>query len=306
MEQRGLKVDTMVGKSNFKIDIAILNPDKDDEYMMGILCDGKNYYETPTTRDREICQPNVMNMLGWTVMRVWAVDWFENRTKVIDRIVQRVEEIKNPKPAEKKEESAAPVMKFNLAAEKPVVAVNEREKKYEEISIAKYRGVPGIEKVIQHVDRVKAQVGQLIKAEQPITNTYIYKRIAQAWVLARVTPKLQEVVDQCLLSFYKDPLSNGKNYTYWANKDARENYQFYRVESERDAQDIPAIEWRNLALYIVEQQVSLSRDDLKRMMAKQLGFRMGTNIEAIVEVAITSLLKEGKLQEKCGVISNKE
>ena len=306
LEERGLKVDTMVGKSNFKVDIAVLNPDKDDEYVMGILCDGKNYYDTPTTRDREICQPNVMNMLGWEVMRVWAVDWFENRTKVIDRIVQRVEEIRNPKPAEKKEEPAAPVMKFNLAAEKPVVAVNDREKKYEQLTITKYRGVPGIEKVLQHADRVKTQVQQLVKAEQPITNTYIYKRIAQAWVLPRVTPRLQELVDQCLLPCYKDPRSNGKNYTFWADKSAMDGYHFYRVESERDAQDIPEVEWSNLALYIVGQQVSLSRDDLKRMMAKQLGFRMGTNIETMTDAAISGLLKEGKLKEINGVIYVKD
>ena len=52
-----------------------------------------------------------------------------------------------------------------------------------------------------------------------------------------------------------------------------------------------------MALYIVEQQVSLSRDDLKRMMAKQLGFRLGSGIDALLASAIDALVKDGKLAE---------
>ena len=310
LEQRGLKVDTMVGKSNFKVDIAVLNPNKPDEYIMGILCDGRNYYETPTTRDREICQPNVMRMLGWEVMRVWAVDWFENRVKVIDRILKRLGEITQPQPKQEadagqvekqvKAEKAGnevKVVKFNLAAEQPVVAVNERAKPYEKLALAKFRGVPGIEKVLERPDRVKEQVMQLVNAEQPITNTYIYKRIANAWVLPRVTPRLQELVDQCLLSCFKDPRDQVKGYTYWADKSQWQSYSIYRTDSEREAQDIPVAEWQNVALYIVEQQVSLSRDDLKRMMAKQLGFRLGSGIDALLASAIDALVKDGKLAE---------
>lgn len=57
---RGYTVDTMVGRSNFKVDLAILDPIQPNKYILGILCDGKNYHETKTTRDREIVHPNVL------------------------------------------------------------------------------------------------------------------------------------------------------------------------------------------------------------------------------------------------------
>jgi len=298
LEQHGLKVDTLVGNSNFKVDIAVLNPEKPDEYIMGILCDGKNYYDTPTTRDREICQPNVMRMLGWEVMRIWAVDWFENRSKVMDRIVKRVEEICHPETAEETEEEKheVPVLKFNLANEKPVEAVNEREQKYKSISLTKFRGEPSIEKVLAQPDRVRKQVEQLIAAEQPITNNTIYKRIAQAWVLPRVTPRLQELVDKCLQGFYRDPRGGDKATAYWMKKEDSLQYNGYRVGSERDAVDVPDVEWANCALYIMEQQVSMSRDDLKRMMAKLMGFRMGSVIDSIEERVIKNLKRQGFLE----------
>ncbi len=95
LSEKGYKTVTHVGRSQFKIDIAVVNPEKDDEYMMGILCDGRNYYETKTTRDREIVQPGVLAGLKWNVMRVWAVDWYANHDQVMARILQRLEDIKN-------------------------------------------------------------------------------------------------------------------------------------------------------------------------------------------------------------------
>ena len=95
LRSHGYEVVTHVGRSQFKIDLAILNPQKPEEYILGILCDGRNYYDTKTTRDREIVQPGVLNGLGWNVMRIWAVDWYENHQQLIDRLLQRLDDIKN-------------------------------------------------------------------------------------------------------------------------------------------------------------------------------------------------------------------
>ena len=88
LTQRGYKVDTLVGRSNFKVDLAIVNPLQPDTYILGILCDGRNYYETKTTRDREIAQQNDLQMLHWNVMRVWSVDWFEHKENVVERSIK--------------------------------------------------------------------------------------------------------------------------------------------------------------------------------------------------------------------------
>ena len=62
IEAMGYRVDKQVGRSNFKVDIAVVNPKDEGTYLLGILCDGKTYYETKTERDREICQPNVLKV----------------------------------------------------------------------------------------------------------------------------------------------------------------------------------------------------------------------------------------------------
>lgn len=71
---KGYVVHTNVGRSRFKVDIAIADPDHSSRYLKGIIFDGRTYHETPTARDREIVQPMVLNSLGWDVEHCWSVD----------------------------------------------------------------------------------------------------------------------------------------------------------------------------------------------------------------------------------------
>lgn len=95
LRREGYEVVTNVGRSQFKIDIAVVNPDNPQEYMLGILCDGRKYYETKTVRDREIVQTGVLKGLSWNIMRIWTVDWYANRAKVMERLLDRLNDIKN-------------------------------------------------------------------------------------------------------------------------------------------------------------------------------------------------------------------
>lgn len=100
LRERGFQVDTYVGKSAFRVDLAIVDPANSDRYILGILCDGKSYYATPTARDREIVQPTVLRGLGWNTLRVWSVDWLNDSQSVIDSIVDKIGECTNDLTAE--------------------------------------------------------------------------------------------------------------------------------------------------------------------------------------------------------------
>ena len=93
LRKKGYLVDTKVGRSKFKIDLAIVDPDNHDKYILGILCDGESYYDTKTERDREVVQPSVLKGLQWNLIRVWTIDWMLNREKVLERIDNYLQEI---------------------------------------------------------------------------------------------------------------------------------------------------------------------------------------------------------------------
>jgi len=75
---QGYEVHTQIGCSGYKIDLGIVHPEKPNEYILGLLCDGKNYYASRTARDREIVQLDTLKLLGWTIRRVWSTEWWEN------------------------------------------------------------------------------------------------------------------------------------------------------------------------------------------------------------------------------------
>ena len=91
LEEKGLKVNTFVGKSRFKVNIAILDPHNEEKYQMGILLDDKLYHAIPTMSDREIVQPSVLKSLDWKIKRVWTLDWFERPEHVIDNILTEIQ-----------------------------------------------------------------------------------------------------------------------------------------------------------------------------------------------------------------------
>lgn len=94
IEASGLKVQKDVGHSDFKIDLAVVNPYDEDEYLLGIMLDGDTYRRSANTKDREISQIGVLNSLGWELHRIWTMDWWDNREKELSKLMNVIEERK--------------------------------------------------------------------------------------------------------------------------------------------------------------------------------------------------------------------
>jgi len=93
LAEKGLKAQTNVGSSKYKVDVAVMHPQKPDEYILGLLCNGASYSTSQTASDREVLQNSVLMQLGWNLHHVWAVDWLENPEKECMRIVDTVNKL---------------------------------------------------------------------------------------------------------------------------------------------------------------------------------------------------------------------
>jgi hypothetical protein len=241
-------------------------------------------------------------MLHWHIMRIWSVDWFENKEKVLERIVKKLDDLQKAKE-EKQTVEPTPTYKakaFNVADEPVVEFKNEREKPYvfAKLNVQK---TTGIEKMEASAERVRKQLREILSVEQPMTNTLLYKRIASQWQIPRVTPRLQQFIDSQLICFYMDQLSTSETRIYWESKEASIDYPYYRVDSKRDILDIPILEVMNAVHFVVEQQISIPLDDLKKMASQLLGFaRRGANVDMQVMKAINLLIGRGILVDNNG------
>lgn len=79
----GYIVDTQVGCSGYRIDLAIKDPNHLGNYLLGIECDGATYHSSKTARDRDRLRQQVLEGLGWKIYRIWSQDWFANKNRVI-------------------------------------------------------------------------------------------------------------------------------------------------------------------------------------------------------------------------------
>ena len=196
LARKGYVTDSFVGRSNFKVDIAVATSDDPEKYILGILCDGRNYYETKTTRDREIVQPGVLRMLNWRVMRVYSIDWYENRERTLEQILQELEAVeKGQEDEEPKEETATYIFdaeKIRDAGIPEQMGRNKALRPYKECT-TKFAAVDK-DSFNPYQERFSLIIKKILKDEQPATEGYLCKRLAKAIGFGHAGANVQRAV----------------------------------------------------------------------------------------------------------------
>lgn len=90
LRKKGYQVDEIVGASDIKVHLAIVDPTDHGRYCLGIICDMDNGTGGKTMRDKEIVRPVVLQHLGWAIMHVWMLEWFLNPESVIKEIERHI------------------------------------------------------------------------------------------------------------------------------------------------------------------------------------------------------------------------
>lgn len=308
LEKEGYVTDSFVGRSNFKVDIAVSTKEHPEQYILGILCDGRNYYETKTTRDREIVQPNVLKMLNWKVMRVFSIDWYENRERALEQILQELKSVTSSLPSEEQdneEEIASYVFDAERIKELGInenVIRNSAMIPYQEQDL----GFIYVDKdhFNPYDDKYALMIKRILKVEQPATENYLCKRLAKAFGFGHAGANVQKAVSFAMSSFYRDPLSIGGVYSFWLDQSSAIGYKNYRSPSPRGITEIPVIEIVNAIKEVVEEEFSLPKEKIPTIAARKLGFaNAGAKIVEIIMAALDLLVRNGDVKESNGMVT---
>lgn len=319
IRKQGYVVHTNIGCSGYKIDLGIVNKSKPSTYLLGVLCDGDNYRQTKTARDREIVQSSVLRLLGWNICKVWTMDWWENSSAVVQQVLQAIHEAENNSqsankdkllPDEKKTypemtlaSSATFAPLIEVTPEPIVVEHQEPECKvpyvYTQLAYSGYLPENFMMPEYKHI--VLKEIEEVMQTEAPISRALLCKRVLNTWGISRLGQRLDYYFETLFVSLPYYRVKHDGIAFFWNNKEQCDNYELYRPLSIRDAVDLPPEEVANGIKQILQEQISLPTPDLAKLTAQLFSFaRSGTNVEASMQRGINEAIKRDYMKVENG------
>ncbi len=307
LKAAGYESDIHVGSSGFKIDVAVCDPKDKKRYVLAILIDTNDESRIKTARDREIIQPSVLNALGWNVMKVWSIDWHNDKKSVVSKIEKAIQNAGTPG----QQSDVKPKIEIKMEVADIESEQNRANSIYSNPDIVKKENyvsmvcmpIPDQELntgVFNH-NLLKDRLEKIIEQEAPIFNTMLYKKVIELWKMPRITPTVAEEVDNMINKLGVKKVKENERFVIWKSNQNPEKYQVFRSDEKRDSSEIPLVEYENAVKYVLQTEMALPLEDLKKNASKQLGFgRMGTQVMNYIDLAINNLTEKGKIEERDG------
>lgn len=236
-----------VGASDFKIDVAVIDPRNKHRFVLGIVCDGTDKF---SVRDRNLLQVQTLKRGNWNVLRVNSVNYYNNPKREIKRIKELLDKLTG---AEKK------TVNWVAKYQKPYRAV-----KTEGAETSAF--VTGGE----HDGEIVARLKEIVAAEEPISRSFLKKRCLSTFGIGKsgnkVDARLDALIDSC--GFQRDRVMNTD---YFFKNPKSLQIGKFRVETEnalrRSEEDFSVYETVSFIKSALEERVALYMDELLTLTA---------------------------------------
>ncbi len=280
LRENGFVVDTQVGCSSFKIDLALKRPDSSD-YVLAIECDGATYHSSKTARDRDRLRQEILERMGWKFYRIWSTDWFRNKHVEKNRLLDAAKKALENCPA-----NVNPPDISNDNFSEVVI-----EKQFE---FPKYKMVDAMAVARKNGRNILAVTRAIVEVESPVSEEWLLKRIVFLFAgREKVTNIVRREFNRYMWNCARYGIVRKDGFLYMQGR----QIPMLRVPSAGvEPRDIKYIELRELALglkEILKQNVSAEKQGLYRLLTQNLGFsRIGDAILERMDSALELIYKD--------------
>jgi very-short-patch-repair endonuclease len=299
LEGLGYTVHQQVGSNGFFIDLAVVDPQQQGRYILGIECDGASYHAARSARDRDRLRQNALEGMGWTFHRIWSTDWFRHPDVELKRLVEAIE----------KARVSAPVPKADSAPEQPQQlerqAMDPKSSAIPKYILAKLPGSLRAGNDQFHLHSPHKMAGwleQVVRIESPVHIDEAARRLVEAAGLSKVGSRIRAAVEQAVEVASQSGGIRKKGDFLWSVS--------MSAPPVRDRSELPASS-RKMQLIAPEEikaalvrattnAFAISEDALVADCGRMFGFarvteEMRETISQVVKVAIAEgrLLQEG-------------
>lgn len=318
LNEHGYKYQSSVGHSKFKIDIAVMNPYNEEEYLLGIMSDGESYRQSSNTKDREVAQISVLKGLGWDIYRIWTMDWWDNKEKELKKLIECLDYKKEAaydvcaKEEVSTEESECiedmQIIKKikDISVQEPVIIKYSTEQDHvvkSNMNLTKqkqdvnslYRKEPYVPADVTVEDistdeyvqsknkkRITEKIQQIVDTEAPVSYDTLVKKTLRSFNIARSSPKTLEATEKALkAACTKMNKQQGVKF-YWRNDQDPSAYYSFRADknanTRRSANDICQQELKNAVCMTLLENGRMKKDDLIKATIRTMGYARSSNV----------------------------
>ena len=321
IKKMGYQVVPEVGCSGYRIDMGVVDPVNDGCFLLGVECDGVTYKSSSSARDRDRLRDQVLRQLGWRIHRIWSPAWVARRDSEIRRLKETLEQ--------------AQKTQLDKDAQKPIIDIKENSAPKTDIQKNTFAGIEKIG-VSYKVYPLKATYNpyiklvtakatidskqrnefhfpenrqnqtkllfDLIQNEGPVHFDYAVERLAAAWGIKQVTPKIAHAVKESLNNLIREQKVVIKGSFLWpiGLKETSIRVPMQGVpESKRKPEYIAPEEVESAMILVAQYALGISDDSLIAETAKVFGINhSGEAAKSLFSEVLKRLVRERKLVRK--------
>ena len=274
LRKLGFGADVNVGASTLKVDVAIRDPRKSDGYILGVLLDGESYLYAPTCRDRNLVQPGTLEGLGWNLMRLWSVEYFDHPKDAVALIVSRVNALLEETPARSEEEKKETSILDELLDKR-----GERNR-----NAVHYVRLPAENAPYQDTDaereRLSSYFRRIIVAEYPISVETLKERFRERYGLRSMGAAQRGLFQRALEKTECHVEFCGSDLRFlYPSREESFYYRFYRLPDPGEAREVTSVSYHELGNAmrdILEDQGKMTASDLYKQVSILFGNKLLT------------------------------
>jgi hypothetical protein len=273
--------------SGFRVDLGIVHPDRPGAYLAGVECDGATYHSSAVARDRDKTRQQVLENLGWNILRVWSPEWWYDAATAVDRLHEKLttflDNDRQVQPSEDEEIDFAEFLEPNKdEAESPkesvrtnsLVARNIAEPPKSKLS---YRRTPlddESENQNQFFDssydeHLRDLALRVLAQEAPIREDLLARQVARAHGFNRTGSNIRTRILELLDGVFATDESTGR--FLWAAADAPPIIEFRFAATEDDRRSLDEVALAELSGLITANRELLESVDPPISYARLIG-----------------------------------
>ena len=303
LEDKGYAVARNVGCAGFRIDLAVLHPETEGVYMAGILCDGPFYWSAADARDRDRLRGQVLEGLGWNLIRIWSPEWFQHPASCTKVLLDFLEEAAKKEPLKLSVEPLPEIIPEAVGEEEQAEEPAEEVKSAEQTSssggfvpyavcdacvLQSYNQFASVQDSI-----LQTAIVEIVRAEGPISEAQLIARIKELGRVPRMTAGI------------KERIANLADASVTEGTLICDAEKFYAIsggeltarirEGKWSAADVSLGEIALAAKIILEKQFATPKADLVKQTAASLGFKATAAVKQRVEAGVDAACASGMI-----------